>query len=442
MRIALIQYVIYWSNNIPKADQFYSPRDMVLGEQKLDFKNVCRIPFGAYVQVHDNLAMTNTMEPRTTGAINLGPTGNLQGGHRFLNLVTGEVMVHRKWTELPVPSEVILRLEEIAKDPMDAVEQIWEDDEDLDDPVDQTTQEENQNMSTEGGVENITQRDFNNNIGMEDENEGNQNNALEHDDSPSILQQEAEYHEKKEEEDDKENSNEERDVDNSEGEDLNVSTAETIVTSNTEQSRHNYNLRSSRQRDYSYRYAMLSLKAGIKRWGEKAKDAMLDELKLFLSEEVFASLQNPTKKHMENALRIHCFVIEKRDGRIKARAVADGRTQPRYYEEETYSPAVKLESIMLSSLIDAHEGQKVVTVDIKGAFLKAKVPDDMELIVRMDGELAKLMCELDPRFQMNEDGTLYLKCVKALYGHIEAARLFYDDLNRSLTEIMGFKRNQ
>jgi hypothetical protein len=31
--------------------------------------------------------------------------------------------------------------------------------------------------------------------------------------------------------------------------------------------------------------------------------------------------------------------------------------------------------------------------------------------------------------------------VKALYGHIEAARLFYNDLNESLTTKMGFKRN-
>ena len=43
---------------------------------------------------------------------------------------------------------------------------------------------------------------------------------------------------------------------------------------------------------------------------------------------------------------MHCFIIEKRDGMIKARAVADGRTQKRYMEEETYSPTVRLESIL------------------------------------------------------------------------------------------------
>ncbi len=109
---------------------------MVLGEQNLDCKNV---------QVHDDLSVTNTMEPRTTGAINLGPTGNLQGAHRFFNLLTGKVMVHRKSTELPVPSEVILRLEEMAYDPMDNVEQMWDDD-GLRDTIEQIPHEENLNV--------------------------------------------------------------------------------------------------------------------------------------------------------------------------------------------------------------------------------------------------------------------------------------------------------
>jgi hypothetical protein len=146
---------------------------------------------------------------------------------------------------------------------------------------------------------------------------------------------------------------------------------------------------------------------------------------------------------MEMALRIHVFVVEKRDGRIKARAVANGRTQNQYTEEETYSPTVKLESIMLSSLIDAYEQSNVMTIDIKGAFLNVKVLDDMELIVKMDGELADLSCALDPRMNetRDENGVLYLRCQKALYRHIEAARSFYNNLHTSLTEKLGFELN-
>jgi hypothetical protein len=96
-----------------------------------------------------------------------------------------------------------------------------------------------------------------------------------------------------------------------------------------------------------------------------------------LKENVFEKLNNPSDDQKKFALRMHCFIVEKRDGRIKARAVADGRTQQKYMEEEMYLPTMWLESIMLSKLIDAYEKHHVRTVDIKGAFLKAKVPDDL-----------------------------------------------------------------
>lgn len=48
---------------------------------------------------------------------------------------------------------------------------------------------------------------------------------------------------------------------------------------------------------------------------------------------------------------------------------------------------------------------------------------------------------MKPSYKMGEQGVIYLKCLKALYSHIEAARLFYDDLNESLMKKMGFKQN-
>jgi hypothetical protein len=203
-----------------------------------------------------------------------------------------------------------------------------------------------------------------------------------------------------------------------------------------------YNLRPNRTPNYLHRFAFLSVKAGIKKWGDRAREAVREELKMFIKEKVFKGLRKPTRAQMERALMIHCFVLEKRDGRIKARAVADGRTQQRYTEEETYSPTVRLESLLLSCMIDAFEKRHVATVDIKGAFLKAPVPEDLELIVKMSGELAQLMCELDDSLECDEHGCIYLQCEKALYGHIEAARLFYNNLNESLTTKMGFTQNK
>jgi hypothetical protein len=96
MRIGLIYYVVFWLNNIARSGQDFSPQELAFGERKLDYNIICRIPFDAYVQVHDDLNVTNTMESRMTGAINLGPTGNIQGTHKFLSLKTGNLIVRRK----------------------------------------------------------------------------------------------------------------------------------------------------------------------------------------------------------------------------------------------------------------------------------------------------------------------------------------------------------
>ena len=186
----------------------------------------------------------------------------------------------------------------------------------------------------------------------------------------------------------------------------------------------------------------MSVNAGLKKWGNDAKTALSDELKLFIKEEVFVGVKNPTEAQKNSALRMHCFIVQKRDGRIKARAVEDGRLQERYMEEETYSPTVQLESIMLSSLVYAYERRHIRTIDIKGAFLKANVPEDLKLIVKMDRQLAEPMNELRPDFKIDEEGVMYLRCLKALNGHIEAARLFYIDLNQTLTEKMNSARNR
>ncbi len=82
----------------------------------MDYNLICKLPFGTYVQVHDDLDVTNTIESRTTGAISLGPTGNLEGTHKFFSLKTGEIIVRRKWDELPIPTDVIERLKELTTD--------------------------------------------------------------------------------------------------------------------------------------------------------------------------------------------------------------------------------------------------------------------------------------------------------------------------------------
>ena len=71
-----------------------SPRTLMT-RTKLYYSKHCRLPFGSYVQVHDEPIPTNSPTARTVGAIILGPTGNLPGGYKFLNLRTGKKITRR-----------------------------------------------------------------------------------------------------------------------------------------------------------------------------------------------------------------------------------------------------------------------------------------------------------------------------------------------------------
>ena len=70
---------------------------------------------GAYTQVHEEALPSNSQVARTVGAICLGPTGNQQGGYKFFNLRTGKRITRHKWTALPMPHDVIARVNNIGQ---------------------------------------------------------------------------------------------------------------------------------------------------------------------------------------------------------------------------------------------------------------------------------------------------------------------------------------
>jgi hypothetical protein len=126
MRTAMIQCIMFWLNNIPREDQNESSKEVIMGDQILDTKMIWKIPFRAYTQVHDDNDVTNTML-QTTGGINLGPN-KMNRSYKFLNLEIVNIIVRRKWTELPLQNDIITRLEELADDPCDDITLEFEDD--------------------------------------------------------------------------------------------------------------------------------------------------------------------------------------------------------------------------------------------------------------------------------------------------------------------------
>ena len=113
--IEMVKTANFWMNVFPYhqgISDVLSPRQIITGST-IDYNRHCNLSFGTYVQTHE--AHDNSMVPRTTGAIALRPTGNAQGGFYFYSLSSGRVISRNRWTELPMPNEVIDRIHFLAR---------------------------------------------------------------------------------------------------------------------------------------------------------------------------------------------------------------------------------------------------------------------------------------------------------------------------------------
>jgi hypothetical protein len=152
-----------------------------------------------------------------------------------------------------------------------------------------------------------------------------------------------------------------------------------------------------------------------------------------------------TKKQKNAALRAITVIKEKRCGKIKGRTVADGRPQKGLYtKEETTSPTVSTDALMLSILIEAKERRDVATADVAGAYLKAKFEDFV--VLRIEGESVDIMCRVSEHYKQfvtHENGkkVLYLQLLKALYGCVKSALLWYELFTGTLQKL-GFALNE
>ena len=95
------------------SDGVLSPRELVI-RHKLTFSKHCKGVFGLFCHAHDEPSPTNSMVSRTSPAILLGPTGNLQGTYKLLNLNTGAKIKRRKWSPSPMSDSVIRQVERMG----------------------------------------------------------------------------------------------------------------------------------------------------------------------------------------------------------------------------------------------------------------------------------------------------------------------------------------
>jgi hypothetical protein len=78
-----------------------SPKTIMSGET-LDNKKHLSLQNGQYCQIHEEDHPRNSQLTRTKGAITLRPSGNMQGGFKFMALNTGKKIVRRSWDVIPI----------------------------------------------------------------------------------------------------------------------------------------------------------------------------------------------------------------------------------------------------------------------------------------------------------------------------------------------------
>ena len=535
MIIELAKATVYWLNSVPHnlgVSKILSPRTIVTGTN-IDYNKHCEYEFGEYVQTHEE--HDNTMAARTVGAIALRPTGNQQGGYWFMSLLSGRILNRIHATKVPMPAEVIHRLQDLAdnqdvypelafgnRDNRLIMTDITDDEEDQDAYMpsiqdDETLRYDNSETMVHdadqdaGSFNPLTashiipqQPDISNQLTEHDRT----NDDIEIHSIPTMSDMTYTQSEQPIEQDlddghhaslptHQEQAGEEEPLPTHQeqaGEDepdieTQAEESESTTHDQNDEELHNdkavqdtdheleqrmneqygarttrWNLRARKQHNYEHKYGtdadiyltkselydpnvatpQMSMRQGLKLFCEGGVQAVKAELNQLHQLKVIRGKKlSPTQQ--KEALGYLMFLKRKRGGKIKGRGCANGRPQRLYIpREDAMSPTVATESVFLTALIDAKEQRFVAIVDVPGAFMQADM--DPGVYMRINGKMAMLLLEIDHEmyspYVVMEKGkkVIYVELLKALYGTLRAARLFWELMSRKLQE-WGFTIN-
>ena len=102
------------------------------------------------------------------------------------------------------------------------------------------------------------------------------------------------------------------------------------------------------------------------------------------------------------ALALPMFLKEQGDKSVKARMRANGRKQRGdWTKQDTTSPTMLTEAVLITTVIEAREERYVACFDILGAFLHAKLDEDINMIQHR-GEIGQSRTQHCPPCQQKQ----------------------------------------
>ena len=91
-----------------------SPTTTMIGES-LHYKQHLNIQIGQYFQLHVEDTPHNRIQPHTKGAISMGPSGNVQGGFKFMSLRSFKKITSQSLDIIMMPDTVIDQVDLLGK---------------------------------------------------------------------------------------------------------------------------------------------------------------------------------------------------------------------------------------------------------------------------------------------------------------------------------------
>ena len=188
----------------------------------------------------------------------------------------------------------------------------------------------------------------------------------------------------------------------------------------------------------------ISMQAGIKRHQQTALDSISKEIKAVEDKSTFKPLnfKELTYKQKRAAIRSFMFMKEKYDAagkfiKLKSRLTANGKQQDRVFIENSFgsvsSPTLAMSSLMMMLAIAKSQGRHLATIDIGSAYLNADMSNE-DVIMILDKVVAEQYIKTKPEYSkfLNEKGEMYVKLEKALYGSLQASKLWYQNISSFL----------
>ena len=194
----------------------------------------------------------------------------------------------------------------------------------------------------------------------------------------------------------------------------------------------------------------IPVKKALAQYGDKATTVINSELSQMIDKSVWTPKlwKQLTAEERKRVIRSSMFLKEKffstgEFEKLKARLVAGGHMQDKSLYEDLSSPTAQTSHVFAVAAIAAAEEREVVTLDIGGAYLNASLKDTgIKVHMKLDKVMSGMLVLLKPEYKefIQADGTMIVLLDKALYGCVESAMLWYNNLRSTLLGL-GYVEN-